>query len=127
MLEENQARKKNNRIYLEKSARDKNVDVQEHTRVKLDKFASIIGNHHCGTWKLDEGSEGFICGVRVYLHEQAGMRDPDRTSQRLLSARGMKSEVARAQQVFQISRFLLQHVFYSVFSAYLSLGIRVTS
>ncbi|EFN63098.1 hypothetical protein EAG_07776 [Camponotus floridanus] len=70
------------------------------------------------------------------------MRDPDRTSQRLReqagrnarsprrgfsrsSARGMKSEVARAQQVLQISRFLLQHVFHSL--AYLSLGIRVTS
>lgn len=69
--------------------------------------------------------------LRAYLRagRRAGMRDSDRALRWVLlsdlGASRHEPEVARAQQVLQVPWFLPQHVFPG--SAYLSLGIRVTS
>lgn len=85
------------------------------------------------SWFVEAAKKGerFICGLRAYLRagRRAGMRDSDRALRWVLlsdlGASRHEPEVARAQQVLQVPWFLPQHVFPG--SAYLSLGIRVTS
>lgn len=102
---------------------DKDVDLWT---MRLNEFASIVEDRHRGLSKAATKGTVYL-RLRAYLREsrRAGMWDPDRALRRIFLSNAGASrhepEVARAQQVLQVPRFLPQHVFPG--TAYLSLGI----